>query len=181
MYNISVEQIIKVKAPTISLVYKFVAIIACVLAATTIPTTYVFGLGLLIVFIVVTVLLFKYYNAEYEYVMLNGELIVEKIMSQSMRRRCGEYNIGRATLITNPGSQDALRMEYKQLRTDNYSSNDESVKDDIIIIYALNNNNEMVRIIMQPNERMLEAIKEAAPKDAYKVEEKQENSDEKSK
>ena len=43
MYDVSVEQIVKVKPPVYSIVFKIVMIIACVLAVTTIPSTY--GVG----------------------------------------------------------------------------------------------------------------------------------------
>ena len=39
MFDVAVEQIVKVKPPKISILYKVVLIIACVVAATTIPQT----------------------------------------------------------------------------------------------------------------------------------------------
>jgi hypothetical protein len=63
----NVEQLIKVKAPAVSWAYRGILIIACILAATTIPTVGVMGIVLLIAFLIVTVLVFEYYNAEYEY------------------------------------------------------------------------------------------------------------------
>lgn len=167
MYNVSVEQIIKVKEPKVAAMYKIAAIAACILAATTIPATNVFGLGLLIVFIVVAVLLFKYYDAEYEYVMLDKELTVERIMSRSTRKKCGEYNVSRATLITYPGTQDALRMEHMKLKTEDYTAN--NGENGVIVMYTYNSENELVRIFLQPDERVLEAIRESAPKTSYKV------------
>ncbi len=168
MYNVSVEQIIKTKPPKVSLLFKAVAIIACILAATTIPSTYVLGLMLLVVFVVCTVLLFKYYDAEYEYSLMDGELTVDKIMARTMRKRCGVYSMSKAVLAATPGSQDALRMEYKQLRTSDYTANDGS--DGVVVVYTYDASNEMVRVFIQPDEKLLAALSEAVPKGTFKVE-----------
>lgn len=168
MYNVSVEQIIKTKAPKKAIVFKIIMILACILAVTTIPSTYALGILLLAVLVIFTVLLFKFYNAEYEYSLTENELIIDKIMARSMRRRCGVYNVARASLIATPGSQDALRMEYKQLRTASYTANDGM--EGVVVMYTLNNENEMVRVYIQPNQKLLEAMKAVAQKDAFKVE-----------
>lgn len=168
MYNVSVEQIIKTKPPKIALLYKIVMVVVCIIALTTIPSTYVLGLMLFVVFVVCTVLLFKYYDAEYEYSLTDGELTVDKIMARTMRRRCGVYNINRAVLAAAPGSQDALRMEYKQLRTLDYTANNGG--EGVVVLYTYDTSNEMVRIFIQPDEKMLHAISEAIPKEAFKVE-----------
>lgn len=167
MYNVSVEQILKTKAPGKSVFFKLIMILACILAATTIPSTYALGILLLAVLIIFTVLLFKFYNAEYEYSLTEGELTVDKIMARSMRRRCGTYNVARATLITNVDSQEALRMEYKKLRTVSYTAN--TGMENVVVMYTLDNQNEMMRIYLQPDERMLEAFQAVAARDAYKV------------
>lgn len=177
MYNVSVEQIIKTKPPKIALLFKIVMVIVCILAATTIPSTYVLGLMLLVVFVVCTVLLFKYYDAEYEYSLTDGELTVDKIMARTMRRRCGVYSISKAVLAAVPSSQDALRMEYKQLRTSDYTANDGN--DGVVVLYAYDTSNEMVRIFIQPDEKMLNAICEAMPKGNFKVEMPEKHQDDK--
>ena len=44
MYNITTEQILKTKAPKQAAVFKTVMILACILAVTTIPSTYALGI-----------------------------------------------------------------------------------------------------------------------------------------
>lgn len=169
MYNVATEQILKTKAPKQALLFKIVMIIACILAVTTIPQMYAVGVLLTAVLIVFTVILFKYYNAEYEYSLVDNELTVDKIMSRSMRKRCGVYNIAKASLIAKPSSQAALGMEHRKLRTYNYTSNDG--QENIMLVYTMDSSNEMVCLVLEPNEKMLEAIKRCAPKSAYRVEE----------
>jgi hypothetical protein len=174
MYSIAVEQIIKTKASKVSILFKTIMILACIVSLTTIPSTYGFGVILFAILVVFTVLLFKFYNAEYEYSLVEGDLTIDKIMARSLRRRCGVFSITKASLITRQGSQDALRMEYKKLRTSRYTDNSNS--EDIVVLYTMDEKNEMVRVFIQPNEKMLTAIKSVANKTAYKVEdvEKQE-------
>lgn len=166
MNSLPTEQIIKTKAPTSSIIFKTVMVIACILAVTTIPSTYALGILLLAVLVVATVIVFKYYNAEYEYSLVDNDMTVDKIMSRSMRKRCGVFSISRATLIAPVGSQDALRMEHKKLRTFDFTAN--QGMDNVVVMYTLDSSNEMVKILIEPDERMKKAIKEVAPKGAYK-------------
>lgn len=170
MYNVSVEQIIKVKPSPAASVYKTVMVIACVVALLTIPSTYAFGIFLFALLVVFTVLLFKYFNAEYEYSLTDGELTVDRIMARSMRKRCGTYNIAKAQLIAGAGSQEALRMEHKQLRTNDYTAGEGM--DETVVIYTYNQANELERLFIQPDEKMSEALMQCAPKGAFKVEAK---------
>ena len=135
MYNITTEQILKTKAPKQAAVFKTVMILACILAVTTIPSTYALGILLTAIFVVFTVILFKYYNAEYEYSLVDGELTIDKIMSQSMRKRCGVYNIAKASMLAKPTCQAALGMEHKKLRTAEYTSN--TAPEKTVVLYTM--------------------------------------------
>ena len=167
MYDVSVEQIVKVKPPVYSIVFKIVMIIACVLAVTTIPSTYGVGVFLLAAAVVITVIVFKYYNAEYEYSLVEGELTVDKIMARSFRRRCGVYVVSRAVLVAPQNSQDALRMEHKKLRSMDSTPADGT--DGNVVLYLYNKENELVKIMLKPDERMTEALKQVSPKEANKL------------
>lgn len=140
-----------------------------ILAVTTIPSTYALGILLTAVLVVFTVILFKYYNAEYEYSLVDGELTIDKIMSQSMRKRCGVYNIAKASMLAKPTCQAALGMEHKKLRTSEYTSN--TAPEKTVVLYTMDASNEMVRIILEPDEKMLEALRAGVPKAADRMDE----------
>ena len=53
MYDLSIEQIIKTKAPAVSGVYKAAAIVAAVLSLTTIPAVGTFGIILCVIFLII--------------------------------------------------------------------------------------------------------------------------------
>lgn len=167
MYNITTEQILKTKAPKQAAVFKAVMIIACILAVTTIPSMYAVGILLTAILVAFTVILFKYYNAEYEYLLVDGELTVDRIMSRTMRKRCGVYNVAKTSMLAVPTSQAALGMEYKKLRTADYTSNEASER--VVVLYTMDSNNELVRIFLEPDEKMLEALKNSVPKTADRI------------
>ena len=165
--DISVEQIIKQKASNNSIIFKVVMIIACILAATTIPSTQSFGFLVLCILIVFTAMLFRHYKIEIEYAIVDNELIVDKITARNSRRRCGRYSLEKAELIAKKDSQAALRMVHKDLRTYDYTSREN--EQNIVIMYTYNDHNEMERILLEPNERITERIKEIVPKQCYKL------------
>lgn len=130
MFDIAVEQIVKVKPPKTAVIYKALLIIGCIVAATTIPQTRTFGIIVLALFAVMTFLVFQYYNAELEYSMVDDTLTIDRIMAKSARKRCGVYTLSRAKLVARADSQDALRMNHMDVKTYDYSvgaSNHDSV------------------------------------------------------
>ena len=80
MFDVAVEQIVKVKPPKTAVVYKALLIIGCIVAATTIPQTRTFGIIVLALFAVMTFLVFQYYNAELEYSIVDDGKIGKKKM-----------------------------------------------------------------------------------------------------
>ena len=147
----TVEQIVKVTAPKISIFYRIILVIACLLAATTIVQTGWLGVIVLIIFIFFTVFVFEYYNAEYEY------SYVDKIRAKSVRKNVGSFDLTRATLVAKVNSQEALGKARQQLRTYNCSSGVDDPGDIVIYTYD-NDSNEMIRLFMLPDDSMKEAI-----------------------
>lgn len=166
---VAVEQIIKVKAPKQSILFKVIMILACILAVTTIPSTKTMGLLLVVILVIFTVFVFRYYKAEYEYSLMDGELTVERIMARTSRKRCGVYAIKKATLVAKPDCQDALRLEHMDYRTNSYTRG-EADTSGVVVIYTYNDNNEMERLYIEPDEKMLEAISECVGRGVFKIE-----------
>lgn len=165
------EQLIKVKAPAISWLYRIVLIIACVLAATTVPTTGVMGIIILIAFLIVTVLVFEYYNAEIEYSFYEDVLSVDRIMGKTTRRHMGSYAFSRAKLVAYADSEEAMRLQHSNVHTYDYLGR---LSDrEVVVCYVYDDaTNEEVRLYIEPDEKILEAIEETVAESAYKISEK---------
>ena len=52
------------------------------------------------------------------------------------------------------------------VKNHDYTSNEGN---EAVVIYTFNVNNEMERLLIEPSESMLEAVKETVPKQSYKV------------
>ena len=159
MFDVAVEQIVKVKPPKTAVVYKALLIIGCIVAATTIIV--------LALFAVMTFLVFQYYNAELEYSIVDDTLTIDRIMAKSARKRCGVYTLSRAKLVARADSQDALRMNHMDVKTYDYSVG--ASNHDSVVIYAYNEHNELVRVFVYPDERILHSIQNVVEKDVFKV------------
>ena len=64
-------------------------------------------------------------------------------------------------------SQDELRMNYMDVKTYDYSVG--ASNHDSVVIYAYNEHNELVRVFIYPDERVLHSIQNVVEKDVFKV------------
>jgi len=158
MDNISIEQIIKVNPPKYVAPLKVGMIVLSVLSLLFIFIP--FGLFLPVGFVIATVLIFRYYNAEYEYSLLEKELTVDRITSKSRRKRCGVFNLSRLEIMAQYGSDKLTDTEKRNFKTYNYSANVDITKTYVLVAPC---NKEMVRIILDPDERLKENIWKLAP------------------
>lgn len=162
-----VEQMVKVHAPKISIFYRIGMILLCIIVAITIPQSKLLGVVLLVIMGFSTVLVFEYYNAEYEYSIVDGVISIDKIMAKSVRRKVASFDVSRATLVAKVNSQAALGKAMQKLRTYNCSSGIDDPNDLVIYTYETETN-EMVRLFILPNDSMLEEIKASAAPGSYK-------------
>jgi len=158
MDNISIEQIIKVNPPKYVKPLKVGMIVLSVLSLILIVIP--FGIFLPIGFVIAIVLVFRYYDAEYEYALLEKELTVDRISSKSSRRRRGTFNLERLEIMAQYGSDKLADVEKRNFKTYNYSANIDISKTYVLVAPC---NKEMVRIIFDPDERMKESIWKLAP------------------
>ena len=100
-------------------------------------------------------------DMEYEYLFVNGELDIDAVMAKSKRKKVKSLDIREADLIAPLNSH---RMDYyhgnTKLKTLDYSSGDPSHRRFAVIIKS---ENENCRIIIEPDEHMIQAIKNSAP------------------
>lgn len=162
MSGVGTEQIVKVSAPKWSYAFRVIMIIACVLAATTIPQTKAFGMLLFVIFVAFTFMLFEYFNSEYEYSIVDDSLSVDRIMSKTYRKHCGTYDLSKATLVTEVDTQAALKMEYLKLKTADYASGKSN--EGVYVIYTYDvDSNEQIRIFIEPSDETLDILRTQCP------------------
>lgn len=155
-----IEQIVACKPPKSAGVVKALLILLCVLSFVFILIPYV-GVFLIAAVIVFTVFKFQSYNYEYEYAYMDGELDVDKIITKSKRKRMNSFDFKRLEIVAPADSQEALRLENSKYRTFDYTSNMPDAR--VYVAYVMNND-EMVRLLFEPNEALLKEINYISPR-----------------
>ena len=102
---------------------------------------------------------------EYEYLFVNGELDIDKIMAKSKRKRVKSLNLTEADLIAPLNSH---RMDYyngnQKMKVLDYSSGNPDHKRFGIII---RDGGEACKVIVEPDDAMANAIKNSAPSKVF--------------
>lgn len=153
MNDTYVEQIIEWTPTKKARAVKALLILLCVCSL----IMFFLPLGFLIVLavIVLTVLVTRDYNREYEYSFVEGELDVDKIVCKSSRRRCGSFDFRKLEMMAPLGSQEDMRYSHNKYKEYDYSSGD---TDHAKYVAYVMKDNETVRLIFEPNEEMIHAI-----------------------
>ena len=152
MLDVAIEQILKVKPPAKALFFKVGMILACIVSA--LFALYVIGLLSLALLIVGTVLLFQYYDAEYEYTLVEKNLDVDRIMAKSRRKRLGSYNFSKLEIMAPAGHEKLAEYERTDCKVMNYASGYNPEHEYVAYV----KDGELIKLILEPNERMLEAF-----------------------
>lgn len=165
MNDVVVEQIVKVRQPGVARVYKAVMIVLALVSLTLLRVLVGYGVVLTACFVVFTFLLFKYYDAEYEYELVDGSLSVDRIMARTYRKHCGDYDVNKLEIMARKGSEKiAYRENGGKTKTFDYTSNTDS--DNVYVMY-LPSNNEGVRVLIEPDDRLLAAIRQLGKGKVY--------------
>ena len=100
-------------------------------------------------------------DLEFEYLFVNGELDVDMVMSKSKRKKANSISMEQTDIVAPLKSH---RMDYyngnQKMKTLDYSSGNPEHKHYAMITRL---NNESCRVIIEPDDRMIQAIKNSAP------------------
>ena len=162
MSDIYTEQLLKKQSSSKDNRIKFILI---VLTLGVVVMTLGNPLWLLGIFIMigVDVWVFRSLNVEYEYLYINGNLDIDKIMSKSRRKKVFEMEINDLEVMALRGEAE-LKM-YQGLKAKDYSSgNTNSRQYEMIVIQ----NGEKKRIIFEPNDVIVDGMRMLAPRKVHK-------------
>ena len=102
-------------------------------------------------------------NLEYEYLYVDKELAVDKIMAKTKRKKLERFSIERMEILAPIKSWHLDDFKNRQLKTIDYSSGVEKQPD---IRYVMIYNGEK-RVIFEPNTEMVKAIQSVAPRKVF--------------
>lgn len=152
------EQLVKKQTDMKDMLIKAV-LIAVTIVSFLIVLMFPVGLILPIALIVLDVFMFRRLNVEYEYLFLNGELDIDKIMNKSKRKKVFSASVADMELFA-PADAVELR-QYQNARTFDFSSGDRQAKRYTMVISG---KGELKKVIIEPNDTIVEGLYMLAPR-----------------
>nr|WP_296264678.1 DUF6106 family protein [uncultured Merdimonas sp.] len=158
MSDFYTEQLVKKRPDMKDLAIK-VGLILITVIAFLIVLVFPIGIILPILAIVLDVIMFRRLNVEYEYLYVNGDLDVDKIMSRAKRKRMFSMNVSEMELLA-PADAPELR-QYQNARTLDFSSGTGQAK---LYTLVVADHGELKKVIFEPNETIVEGLFVLAPR-----------------
>lgn len=158
-----VEWMVKRKTPAYMLLLKFLTII---LAVCFIVLGMIYLVAMIIGVLLGVAAYFVYLNAdlEYEYLYVDKELTVDKVMAKSRRKRVAVFDIGKMEILAPINSWHLDNYKNRTDKTVDYSSGEEKKPDSRYVFYY----DGQKKVIIEPNAEMINAITTVAPRKVFK-------------
>ncbi len=158
-----VEWLVKRKTPAYM---KLLRILSIMLAVCFVLLGLLFVPAMIIGIILGIVAYFVYQNSdlEYEYLYVDKELTVDKVLAKSRRKRVAVFDIGKMEILAPVRSWHLDNYKNRTDKTVDYSSGEEKQPDPRYVFYY----DGRQKVIIEPNEEMIKAITMAAPRKVFK-------------
>ncbi len=102
-------------------------------------------------------------NVEYEYLYLDRELTIDKIMAQTKRKRVGVYKVDRMEIFAPVKSYHLDNFRNRNGKVKDYSIGEELKPDRRYVFYYDGGE----KILVSPSEEMVKAMKMVAPRKIF--------------
>jgi len=122
--------------------------------------------GLLIAVVTGVGAYFVYMNAdiEYEYLYLDKEISIDKVMAKSRRKKAGSYTVEQMEILAPLNSHRLDSYKNRNTKTLDYSSGIANQPERRYMMVC----NGDVKVIIEPNEEMIKAIQNVAPRKVFR-------------
>ncbi len=109
---------------------------------------------------------FIYFNAdlEYEYLYVDKELTVDKVMAKSKRKRVATFDLDKMEIVAPIKSWHLDNYKNRNDKTADYSSGEEKQPDRRYVFFY----DGRQKVIFEPNEEMIKAMQFVAPRKVFK-------------
>lgn len=158
-----VEWLVKRKTPAYMTLLKFLTII---LAACFILLGFILVPAMIIGILLGIAAYFVNLNAdlEYEYLYVDKELTVDKVLAKSRRKRVAVFDVGKIEILAPVKSWHLDNYKNRQDKVVDYSSGEVKQPDKRYVFYY----DGQKKVIFEPNEEMIKAITTVAPRKVFK-------------
>lgn len=154
------EWLVKRKPPVYALAVKAVMVVLCLISLFVALTT-MLGIILFLVVGAAAYFVFQNMNLEFEYLYVNGQLSIDKIMGRSRRKQVWEGNMETIQIVAPSDSYMLKDYETSDMKVQDYSSGQPGAKTYSLISKAGGNT---VKVIFEPNEKMIHCMRQMNPR-----------------
>lgn len=102
-------------------------------------------------------------DLEYEYLYLDREITIDKVMARTKRKRVAKYDLERMEIFAPVRSYRLDDYKNRSVKTYDYSSGEEKQPDTRYAMYY----DGSVKVILEPNADMVRAMKNIAPRKVF--------------
>lgn len=102
-------------------------------------------------------------DLEYEYLYVDKELTVDKVMAKSRRKKVASFDMGKLEIMAPVRSYHLDNYKNRQGKAADYSSGEEQQPDHRYVFYY----DGQQKVIFEPNAEMVKAIQFAAPRKVF--------------
>ena len=102
-------------------------------------------------------------NVEYEYLYLDKEITIDKVLNKTKRKRVGVFSVEKMEILAPLKSYHLDDYKNRQVKTFDYSCGVEKKPETRYCMYY----NGEKKLILEPNEAMVKAIKNIAPRKVF--------------
>lgn len=103
-------------------------------------------------------------DLEYEYLYVDKELTVDKVMAKSRRKRVAVFDMSKMEVLAPIKSYHLDNYKNRQDKTVDYSSGEEKQPDSRYVFFY----DGRQKVVFEPNEEMVKAIQMVAPRKVFK-------------
>lgn len=104
-----------------------------------------------------------YSDLEYEYLYLDKELVIDKVMAKSKRKRVATYQVERMEILAPLHSYHLDSYKNRQVKVKDYSIGEELKPDLRYAVYYEGGE----KLILSPSEELVKAIRNIAPRKVF--------------
>ncbi len=158
-----VECLVKKKTP---MYMAFLKILSMVLAVCFVLVGFVFIPALILGIVIGVGAYFLYLNAdlEYEYLYVDKEITVDKVMAKTKRKRVAVFDVGKMEILAPIKSWHLDNYKNRNDKVVDYSSGEEKQPDKRYVFFYEGSK----KVIFEPNEEMVKAIQFVVPRKVFK-------------
>lgn len=139
----------------------FIKALLVALAIVSVIATLMFPIGIIVAIAVIgaVVFLIRRMDVEYEYLYVNGDLDIDKIMHRAKRKRVFSANIDDVELLA-PESAPELN-QFRNAKVCDYTSGNADAKRYVLVVSG---NGQLTKVVFEPNDTIVQGIMMLAPR-----------------